>query len=201
MSSLMRPAFLFFVMFCWDVFDVIHGLLHSDTKASHKLMASKFVVCGLKKDVSAWSVSCIACQKAKMQRHVKASLTRFEIPERRFDYVNIDFVGPKLTCSQWWIGLGGQKMCSWCQVQLGTLCVLLLAPGLPVLTPHWKSPQTTVPSSRLSFLAAVAHNLGIKLYHTTAYHPQADGLCESLHHSIKSALKDHNWYDRLGSHG
>lgn len=29
-----------------------------------------------------------------MQRHVKAPLKTFEVPERRFDHVNVDLVGP-----------------------------------------------------------------------------------------------------------
>ncbi|XP_053092916.1 LOW QUALITY PROTEIN: uncharacterized protein LOC128318865 [Pangasianodon hypophthalmus] len=45
--------------------------------------------------------------------------------------------------------------------------------------------------------AAVAHSLGIKLHHTTAYHPHANGLCEHFHRSMKSALRDDNWYDWL----
>lgn len=49
--------------------------------------------------------------------------------------------------------------------------------------------------------AAVVHNLGIKLHHTTSYHPQANGLREHFHRSMKSvlraALKDDNRYDWL----
>lgn len=76
------------------VFDIFHGLSHPGAKASQQLLASKFVWPGLKKDVRNWSVSCIACQKAKVQRHVKAPLAHFEVPEHYFDLVNIDLVGP-----------------------------------------------------------------------------------------------------------
>ncbi|KAJ8392318.1 hypothetical protein AAFF_G00076820 [Aldrovandia affinis] len=34
------------------------------------------------------------CQRAKIHRHVKAPLAVFEVPERRFDHVNVDIVGP-----------------------------------------------------------------------------------------------------------
>ncbi|KAJ8262206.1 hypothetical protein GJAV_G00163740 [Gymnothorax javanicus] len=48
---------------------------------------------------------------------------------------------------------------------------------------------------------SVAGSLGVKLHRTTAYHPQANGLHERFHHSIKAALHasltDGNWVDRL----
>ncbi|KAJ8410267.1 hypothetical protein AAFF_G00202480 [Aldrovandia affinis] len=49
--------------------------------------------------------------------------------------------------------------------------------------------------------SAVAEGLGVKLHRTTAYHPQANGLCERFHRSMKAALraslKDGNWLDKL----
>ncbi|KAJ8389517.1 hypothetical protein AAFF_G00119070 [Aldrovandia affinis] len=49
--------------------------------------------------------------------------------------------------------------------------------------------------------SAVAEGLGVKLHRTTAYHPQANGLCERFHRSMKAALraslKDSNWLDKL----
>lgn len=48
---------------------------------------------------------------------------------------------------------------------------------------------------------AVARSLGVRLHRTTAYHPQANGLCERFHRSMKAALraslKDSNWVDKL----
>ncbi|CAL9687999.1 unnamed protein product [Knipowitschia caucasica] len=48
---------------------------------------------------------------------------------------------------------------------------------------------------------AVAGGLGVKLHRTTAYHPQANGLCERFHRSMKAALRasltDGNWVDKL----
>ncbi|KAJ8409955.1 hypothetical protein AAFF_G00209960 [Aldrovandia affinis] len=37
--------------------------------------------------------------------------------------------------------------------------------------------------------SAVAEGLGVKLHRTTAYHPQANGLCERFHRSMKAALR------------
>ena len=35
----------------------------------------------------------------------------------------------------------------------------------------------------------LGHILGIKMQHTTAYHPQANGMIERLHRQLKSSLK------------
>lgn len=71
-----------------------YSLSHPGWKASQKLVSSKFVWHGLKTDVLIWASTSVACQRAKVQRHIKASLETFEVPERRFDHVNIDLVGP-----------------------------------------------------------------------------------------------------------
>ena len=63
-------------------------------KASAKLVGAKFVWPGLRKDVRAWAAVCVACQHAKVTRHTKAPLALFKVPERRFDHMNVDLVGP-----------------------------------------------------------------------------------------------------------
>ena len=63
-------------------------------KASAKLLGPKFVWPGLRKDVRAWAAVCVACQRAKVTRHTKAPMALFKVPERRFDHVNVDLVGP-----------------------------------------------------------------------------------------------------------
>ncbi|GAA6090401.1 uncharacterized protein K02A2.6-like [Tachysurus ichikawai] len=60
------------------VFDNIHSLSHPGQKASQKLVSSKFVWHGLKKDVRNWVSACVTCQRAKVQRHTKAPLDTFE---------------------------------------------------------------------------------------------------------------------------
>lgn len=76
------------------MFQTVHGLSHPGTKASQKLVAAKFVWHGLKKDVREWARTCVVCQRAKVHRHIKAPLAQFSVPERRFDHVNVDLVGP-----------------------------------------------------------------------------------------------------------
>ena len=76
------------------VFQVMHDLSHPGVKASVKQVAARFVWHGLKKDVREWTRECVKCQRAKVHRHTKAPLHTFAVPERRFEHVNLDLVGP-----------------------------------------------------------------------------------------------------------
>ncbi|KAJ8383832.1 hypothetical protein AAFF_G00214020 [Aldrovandia affinis] len=69
-------------------FDVIHGLSHPGRKPSRRLVTEKFVWHGMKKDIRDWVKTCVACQRTKVHRHVKAPLEQFTVPERRFDHAN-----------------------------------------------------------------------------------------------------------------
>lgn len=44
--------------------------------------------------VHGWADTYTVCQRSKVQRHIKAPLAQFPVPERRFDHVNVDFAGP-----------------------------------------------------------------------------------------------------------
>ena len=49
--------------------------------------------------------------------------------------------------------------------------------------------------------SALARSLGTQVHRTTSYHPQANGLCERFHRSLKASLRaaltDASWVDRL----
>jgi len=77
-----------------SVFDLVHGLSHPGMRASQKLMSAKFVWPGLHKDVRDWTNTCQDCQRAKVHQHTRAPLQNFPVPERRFDHVHVDLVGP-----------------------------------------------------------------------------------------------------------
>ncbi|KAK7877067.1 hypothetical protein WMY93_032222 [Mugilogobius chulae] len=68
--------------------------------------------------------------------------------------------------------------------------------GVPLDLTSDRGPQFTS-----ELWTAVAETLGVKLYRTTAYHPQANGLCERFHRTMKAALRaslvDNCWADRL----
>uniref|UniRef100_A0AAV2MFB0 Integrase catalytic domain-containing protein n=1 Tax=Knipowitschia caucasica TaxID=637954 RepID=A0AAV2MFB0_KNICA len=68
--------------------------------------------------------------------------------------------------------------------------------GVPLDLTSDRGPQFTS-----ELWTSVAGSLGVKLHRTTAYHPQANGLCERIHRTMKGALwaslVDNSWVDRF----
>ena len=76
------------------VYDQLHGLAHPGTRASVRLVSSRFVWHGLNRDVTAWAHACVACQRAKVHRHTNSGVDRIPMPDSRFEAIHVDLVGP-----------------------------------------------------------------------------------------------------------
>ncbi len=190
------------------VFDTIHGLSHPSIRTTQKLLADRYVWHGIRKQVGSWAKTCQACQTAKIQRHVKSPLQTFKVPHRRFDHINIDLVGP-LPSSQGYTHLLTMvdRFSRWPEAiplkQTDTeTCARALVFhwiarfGVPLDMTSDRGSQFT---SKL--WTAISKLLGTKLHHTTAYHPQSNGLVERFHRHLKTALRARlttpNWLDEL----
>ena len=190
------------------VFDAVHGLSHPGRKPSVRLVAQKFVWRGLKKDVLAWAGSCVSCQRAKVHKHTRAPLEPFSVPERRFDHVNVDLVGPLPSSRGFtylltmvdrttrWPEAVPLSSTTAAEVARAFIAVWVARFGTPADLSSDRGAQFTS-----ELWSALANSLGVKLHRTTAYHPQANGLCERFHRSMKASLRasltDGNWVDRL----
>ncbi|KRY50160.1 Retrovirus-related Pol polyprotein from transposon 17.6 [Trichinella britovi] len=62
-----------------NVFTTLHGLSHPSIRGSRRLTRS-----------------CLTSQRTKVHRHTKTPLEIFTMPDRRFDHVHVDIVGPLL---------------------------------------------------------------------------------------------------------
>lgn len=190
------------------VFEAVHSLSHPGVKASVKLVGAKFVWPGLRKDVKGWASSCVACQRAKVHRHTKAPLEPFLIPERRFDHVHVDLVGPfppsrgfthlltMVDRTTRWPEAVPLSSTTTPEIARAFVSVWISRFGVPSDLTSDRGPQFTS-----GLWNAVAESLGVSLHRTTAYNPQANGLCERFHRSMKAALRaslvDSSWVDRL----
>ena len=179
-----------------EVFELVHGLSHPGTRATVGIMTSKFVWHGIAKDVRAWARGCMGCQTAKVHRHSKAPLHKFERPTARFSHVHVDLVVP-LPSS------GGHtnlltvidRFTRWPEAiplaqtdtaSIGRAFALhrVTRFGVPADITSDRGPQFTSDIWR-----ALTESLGAKIHHTTAYHPQANGLVERFHRLLKAALR------------
>ena len=190
------------------VFDSIHGLAHPGIKTTRKMVSARFVWHGSNKEVGLWAKTCVPCQRAKVQRHVSAPLEHCQIPDRRFQRIHVDIVGP-LPMSQGatYLFTIVDRYTRWPEAipmsdATATTCARALLShhiaqfGVPSDITSDRGPQFTS-----NLWTALSKALGAQIHRTTAYHPQANGMVERFHRQLKAALKARltgsNWVDEL----
>ena len=142
----------------------------------------------------AWARGCVGCQTAKVHQHNKAPLHKFERATARFAHVHVDLVGP-LRSSRGYTHLLTviDRFTRWPEAiplsqtdtaSIGSAFALncIARFGVPADITSDRGPLFTSEIWR-----ALADSLGAKVHHTTAYHPQANGLVERFHRSLKAA--------------
>ena len=191
-----------------QVFEIIHNLSHPSVRATQRLVAQKFVWKGMQKQVGTWAKQCIPCQTSKIQTHVKASLEKFTVPHQHFDHIHVDLVGP-LPPSQGFTYLLTviDRLSRWPEAIL--LADTSTKHCAQALVFHWIARFGTPFDISLdrgsqftsNLWTSIAQFLGTWLHHTTAYHPQSNGLIERFHWHLKSALRARlsgpNWIQEL----
>ena len=191
-----------------QVFDIIHSLAHPGVKATQRLITERFVWHGINKTIALWVKSCPACQQAKIQRHTVAPLEQFELPKSRFDCIHVDIVGP-LPPSQGhsYLFTIVDRFSRWPEaipmVDMTTeSCATALLSGWFA---RFGLPKDITSDRGRQFVSQLWTHLltrfGIHSAHTTAYHPQANGLVERFHRQLKASLKAKlttaNWFSEL----
>ena len=160
-------------------------------------------------DVMQFCKKCQTCARSKIQTHARAPVTPIPVPLRRFDHVHVDIVGPLPPSSEGWTHLFTMvdRTTRWCEVvPLSDTSSLTCANAL---FSGWIC-RFGVPSSITSdrgtqFSGSLWHNmcqvLGVNHSMTTAFHPQANGMVERFHRSLKNALRARcsgtNWSGHL----
>lgn len=187
--------------------EAIHGLSHPGIRATRKLLSSKFVWPSMNQDIAKFVKSCDRCQRSKINRHTHAALGDFDIPQGRFCHVHIDLVGPLppskghrylLTMvdrySRWPEAVPIPDMLaetvaqSFCQTWVSRF-------GVPetISTDQGRQFESELFLELTKWLGALRSR-------TTAYHPQANGLVERFHRTLKAAIMcvdPAHWSDKL----
>lgn len=180
------------------VFENYHNLCHPSIRNTVKYIRSKFVWPAISRDIRRWSRSCLTCQQNKVTRHVSSPLQKFAIPEKRFNQVHIDIVGPLqpslgftycVTCidrfTRW------PEVFPVSDIQAETIATAFFNGWVS----RFGTPEFLITDQGTQFESSLFKSfcniLGIKRNRTTAYHPQSNGMVERFHRSLKAAIRCH----------
>ena len=195
--------------FRYTIFNFYHGLSHPGVDGTTRLVKRSFVWFGMKKDLARWVSECRSCAKSKVHRHNIAEVeTVVPPPEGRLTHVYIDLTGP----------LGTSSGYEYLMVIIDRFTRYVHAVPLADITAdtciegfirHWVAwagcPQHIFTDRGPQFVSSawadMCRYLGASLHHSTAYHPQAQGLIERFNRTLKNSLRacgdPSKWYDHL----
>ncbi|GBN42132.1 hypothetical protein AVEN_198049-1 [Araneus ventricosus] len=72
----------------------MRGLSHPGIRSTEMLIKQMFVWPSINKDVTLWTRSCVICQKSKIHEHTYSALQSSNLPDHRFDHIQVHLVGP-----------------------------------------------------------------------------------------------------------
>ncbi|GFV24613.1 retrovirus-related Pol polyprotein from transposon 412 [Trichonephila clavipes] len=176
----------------------MHNLSHPGIRRSVHLMKQRFVWPSISSDVAKWAKHCLACQKSKIHRHTRSSLSSFQEPSQRFDHVHLDLIGPLPPSNGYTYRLTIiDRFSKWSEAQpLKDITAETVAEAFfSSWVSRFETPAILTTNRGRQFesslFKALSKLLGVQKCRTTGYHPQTNGMIEELHRPLKSEIKCH----------
>ncbi|XP_037803923.1 uncharacterized protein LOC119598342 [Penaeus monodon] len=138
--------------------------------------------------------SVTACQTSKILRHTEMGPGSFHQPQRRFAHIHVDIVGPLPPSGHRYLFTVVDRSTRWPEAipmfnASSASCAAALLSGwisrfgIPA---HVTSNRGTSFTSQL--WTSLGQLLGTSIHHTTAYNPEAKGMVERFHRTLKADL-------------
>ena len=197
-----------------SIISFLHNLSHPGVKNTAKLVKQRYFWPSVDKDIAAFVQQCVNCQQAKIHRHTKSPISPISSNSDRFHTVHIDIVGPLLpaslpTCTYplpfRYLLTCIDRSTRWCEaiplvdVTASSVAIAFMSGWIS----RFGVPLEVVTDRGSQFESELFANLstllGIHHMRTTSYHPQANGLVERFHRTLKAAIiaRKKNWFYSL----
>ena len=178
------------------IFDAIHGLAHPSGKSTLAMVAKSYVWPNMRRDVLSWAKQYQICQANKISRHTKPPVLPIPIPASRFDHVHVDIVGPFPPDRGFkYLLTFVDRTTRWPEVVpiADTTSETVVQAFLDTWVSRYGVPATVTTDRGAQFTSeawrTALSRLGIGVSATTSYHPQANGMVERFHRSLKNSLR------------
>ena len=191
-----------------QVFTSLHCLAHPGVRATQNLVGSRYVWHGMRRDIAQWSRACLTCQRNKVHRHHKAPVVQLEVPDKPFTHIHVDIVGPLPPSRGYsYLFTAIDRSTRWTEAtpitdMTADTCARVFVStwvsrfGVPLDLTSDQGRQFTS-----NLWSSMASQLGVRIHRTASYHPQANGLVERWHRTLKAALRTRldssTWVDEL----
>lgn len=161
-------------------------------------MTSRFICTDIKRNIQKWTRACVNCKENKISRHTKTDLGTYNEPDERFSVVHIHIIGPYPS-----------NDCAYCLTCIDRYTSSMEVVPLPNITAETVAKAfyeiwitrfgvlyQVITDRGMQFTSelfrTLANTCGVKIQHTTVYHPQCNGKIERLRRTLKGAVRAHN---------
>ena len=197
-----------------QLIELYHSIDHAGQAESVRRAAEQYFWPTLKKDIIERAKTCHACLSTKPSKMKAPHIGHFPVPQRRFSHIQVDICGP-LPPSKGYKYLLSVICRSTRYVDAIPMKDATTESCADALLHSWVArhgvASACTSDNGVEFVSALwramQKKLGIELHYTPLYTPQANGLLERQHQTIKTSLKasliqmgdkyGENWYDYL----
>lgn len=178
------------------VFNSLHNVSHPSVRNSKRRVTERYFWLNMSTDIVSWARACDQCQRQKISRHTKAPLDPIAMPSGRFKHIHVDLVGPlPPSDGNYYILTIIDRFSRWPEAYpIPDMTAETVAKTIFYeYIPRFGTPEKLTSDQGSQFESKIMEQLcqfmNIKRIRTTAYHPQANGMLERFHRTLKAALR------------